>query len=74
MFGAQGIVSVGCEGEEVEVRTAKLGWGDIIQGLNCQSEDAVIKREGTREPWIVLSGGMIRVIWQYRLGLGAGQC
>lgn len=30
MLGAQGIVSVGCEEEEVEVEAAKSGRGHII--------------------------------------------
>lgn len=30
VFGAQEIISVGCEGEEIEVSAAKLDWGHII--------------------------------------------
>ena len=50
---AQGIVSIGCDGEEIEVRAAKLGWGHIVQDLEFQSEESVVKWERVREPWTV---------------------
>lgn len=71
MFKAQGSVSAGHEGEEIEGQAAELGWGHIIRDLECQSEESGLTPEGGRKPGTVWS--RIRGIWQqHGLGLGAG--
>lgn len=40
VFGAQRIVSVDREGEEVEDKAAKPGQGHIIRGLECQGKES----------------------------------
>jgi len=71
VFEAQGIISIGCDGEEIEGRAAQLGWGHVTQDLECQGEESVVKWEGNREPGTVVS--KIRVVWQqYGLWPGAG--
>lgn len=43
---AQGIVSIGCDGEEIEVRAAKLGWAHIIRDLEYPSGSLWLNGKG----------------------------
>lgn len=50
VFEAQEIISIGCDGKEIEGRAAQLGWGHVTQDLECQGEESMVKWEGNWEP------------------------